>query len=312
MMFSIAILVSSCGNVMDEKVSTKEYDKFIEVVYKVDTLDKIEKDYILKKSKSMIFEVGKRERKYHDIGIQVDTSELETFGNIYKWYSSSWRSKNKEQKENMERNIILDTALINIDILDADVTVSHIGECISYSKVEKYSGYRYSWEFRYRLKFTGKAIIKSNINSLQSFVPDYYFSIIIFPKFTKINDSIFEFEYISKEYEILSYSSYFSSEKTDMSRSDLKFYYDNNYLPSPLLEKICDNSARGNQEKLINESCQNVRIKKLSRTDNYPESRKRIDAEFLTASEYKVFEKLKSDASDSPSTKLLKVKYGLN
>lgn len=305
------ILLSSCTNIMEQKVSTKGYEDYKKVLYEIDTLDSREKEYIVAQSKEMIIEAGIAEKAMEAIGLKRDTADISTFGEYYYRKSIIWRRNNDNQRAIMERNIILDTAIVSFSFFDVNVSIASIENCKGTTKIERSWGSDYSWTFDYNLKITGNVIVKHNVKNLQSFVPKNDLSLYGNPTFKKINDSIFEFTSIYNRTFYLSYGTMPISEHTDISESDLKYYWENNYLPLSVLQEEVDVEVVSKEKSLQNTVCSQVKFGKISRRDNYPISTSRTKEEFLNEAEYQEFHSIYNDETDSSTIRKLKVKYGM-
>ena len=298
----ISILIS-CTNVMDKKVSTKEYENYKKVLFSIDTLDAIEKEYIIEQSKKMIIAKGILEKEYSDIGLQVDTSEFPTFGEFYNWKSKFWREKNSSQKAIMERNIIIDSEILILDFLEVNTSLNQIIDYECTNRIVKYFRYSYNWEYNYDINIDGIVHVTHNIKNLNSFLPDYDLSQYGSPTFRKVNDSTFEFKTKISSTGYIFYSNIFDSDPTNMSKSDLEYYCKNDYLPYSIIEKHCVPAIEKRAYCHLNEEALHVKIKKLSTNDYSPKGVLMPDVKFLSQEEVNERNSIYDEGIDSITIK---------
>lgn len=302
----LALLTSSCSNIMDEKVNTKGYEDYVKVVNNTDTLDSRQKEYILEQSKEMIIQAGIAEKEMASIGLKRDTSEIQTFGEFFSDVANLWESRNAQLKKQMQANIIIDTSNLQVIVRKAHVEMGEIqNKELSFVKIKKYPYKTYYWCIDYTIKAEGSAIVNHNIKNLDGFaLNDLYNN-----WFTKVYDSLYEFTVTANKYTCYHES---DREKENISYYDWKKYYEKAYFPDYIIKRRARKEIKNLEERLDRLNKISFKLNKISLSGNPPLGIETIDSEFLSDTEYKEWKSIGIIKNDSATIKRLMVKYGVN
>jgi len=302
----LGLVISSCSNIMDEKVNTKGYEEYLKIVNNIDTLDARQKDYLLQQSKEMIIKAGIAEKEMASIGLKRDTSEIQTFGEFFSDVANMWKSRNSQLKKQMQTNIIVDTANLQVIVRKVHVEMGEIvNKELSYVKIKKYPYKSYYWCIDYTIKAEGSAIVNHNIDNLEGFaLNDLYDN-----WFTKVYDSLYEFTVTANKYTCFHEA---DREKENISFYDWQKYYEKNYFPDYIVKRRANKEIKNLEERFNRLSKVSFKLNKISLSGNPPLGTETIDSEFLSDNEYKEWKSIGIIKNDSATIKRLMIKYGVS
>jgi len=334
---TVIIIFASCTYIMEEKVSTKGYEEFKKELNDIDTLQIKEKEYIAIKAREMIVEVGNKEAECAIMGLKVDTSELLTFREFYSNSSGNWRLVNYLNNKKIASNIAIENAIVKVKIISMNAEISDINS-IRYQLYLKSSDWgKFEWKCLYEVIYSGTAIVHHNLEGLEGFQPEYYnggayrigkvafgnlsqekrvdlkdkfYTFYGMPLFTKDNDSIYTFKYISGGATAYEENNY---KKSGISYSDWNYYCKNDYFPDRIIKEdtVLQNRILEEQKSFYTLDTLTLWLREVYLEDGYLTEQQEVEIEYLNDNDYKELISAEDNSLDDATMRRIKSKYGL-